>query len=534
MRKTAQSGARASSLSEPLAAYIAKRDFAKTPEPGAVRTIPSKRLLFVVQMHHASHLHYDVRLEAGGVLASWAVPKGPTLAPGERRLAMHVEDHPLAYRDFEGTIPAGQYGAGSVIVWDRGTYALAEGSDPVREIADGKIKVRFSGKKLRGMFTFVRIKPREGESGEPWLLIKDDDDAADPDYDPAAHPESVKSGKTLADIAADPKAKTWQSRKAADPPLHADPLPHVESPMLATLIDAPFDGDDWLFEIKWDGYRAICTIDAHGKLSLTSRKGSDLLKTFPDLRALSQAFTHTPIVVDGEIVSLDARGRSDFSRLQQHAITPAQLTFAAFDLLYANGRDLRKLPLEERKRLLEGLIREDSVVLYSKHVAGTGIALYERAAHNHLEGIIAKKRSSTYREGRTRDWYKIKALEEQEFVIGGWTEPRAGRHGFGALLLGVYDGKDLEYVGHVGTGFTARSLADLSKQLKKIERKTSPFSGDVRANTPAHYVKPALVAQVRFSEWTHEGHLRQPAFLGLRLDKDSRDVCKEVAKAKTA
>ncbi len=534
MRRDARSGARASSLSEPLAAYIAKRDFAKTPEPGALQTAPSKRLRFVVQMHHASHLHYDVRLEAGGVLASWAVPKGPTLAAGERRLAMHVEDHPLAYRDFEGTIPAGQYGAGSVIVWDRGTYTLAEGSDPVREIADGKIKVRFSGKKLRGMFTFVRIKPREGESGEPWLLIKDDDGAADPDYDPAAHPESVKSGKTLADIAADPKAKTWQSRKTADPPSHADPLPHVESPMLATLTDAPFDGNDWLFEIKWDGYRAICTIDARGKLSLTSRKGGDLLKTFPDLRALGQAFTHTPIVVDGEIVSLDARGRSDFSRLQQHGTTPAQLTFAAFDLLYANGRDLRKLRLEERKHVLEGLIREDSVVLYSKHVVGTGIALYERAAHNHLEGIIAKKRSSAYREGRTRDWYKIKALEEQEFVIGGWTEPRAGRHGFGALLLGVYHGKDLEYVGHVGTGFTARALADLSKQLHNIERKTSPFADAVRANTPAHFVKPELVAQVRFSEWTHEGHLRQPAYLGLRLDKDARDVRKEVAKAKTA
>ncbi|MHB8146221.1 MAG: non-homologous end-joining DNA ligase [Vulcanimicrobiaceae bacterium] len=524
MPTTKRGGARASSLSEPLAAYLAKRDFAKTSEPRGIRAKPSKRLRFVVQMHRASHLHYDVRLEAGGVLASWAVPKGPTLVAGERRLAMHVEDHPLAYRDFEGTIPGGQYGGGSVIVWDRGTYTLAEGTNPSHEIDGGKIKVALAGKKLHGLFTFVRIKPREGESGEPWLLIKDDDDAAVPGYDPAAHPQSVKSGKTLADIAADPKAKSWHSQRAADP------LPHIASPMLATLVDAPFDGDDWLFEIKWDGYRAICTIDNRGTLALVSRTGGNLLKTFPDLRALREAFVSTPIVVDGEIVSLDAKGRSDFSRLQQHGVAPSQLTFAAFDLLYANGRDMRKAPLEERKTLLESLIRKDGIAMYSKHVLGKGVALYERAVRSHLEGIIAKKRSSPYREGRTRDWCKIKALSEQEFVIGGWTEPRASRKDFGALLLGVYSGQNLTYVGHVGTGFTARSLAEIGTQLRAIERKTSPFVDAIRANTPAHFVKPKLVAQVRFSEWTHDGHLRQPAFLGLRLDKKAGDVTREVAK----
>ncbi len=522
-----------------LETYRKKRDFAQTPEPSGQkaardRAAAGRKLRFVVQMHHASRLHYDFRLEMDGVLASWAVPKGPTLVPGDKRLAMHVEDHPLDYRDFEGNIPSGQYGAGSVIVWDRGTYTLAEGDDPAGEVADGKIKFILHGKKLRGEFTLVKIKQREGEHGEPWLLIKDRDEYTDDRYDPAKHPESVKSGKTLEDVAANPRAKTWQSkpraRHAVAPkprPVKRDPLPRVKSPMLATLITEPFDDPDWLFEIKWDGYRAICTIDAEGKLTLTSRNGLDMLRRFPDLHDLSTAFASVPIVVDGEVVSLDAQGRSSFQRLQESQKRPAGLTYAAFDLLYADGTDLRSKPLEERKALLERLIRDDELVIYSKHVAEYGKALFERARERKLEGIIGKRRSSTYQERRSRDWVKIKTGYEQEFVVGGWTEPKGGREGFGALLLGVYEKRALRFVGSVGTGFSVKVLRELHARLRKLERKTSPFVNDVDANAPVHWASPELVVQVRFSEWTRDEYLRQPAYLGLRPDKPPREVVAE-------
>lgn len=487
-------------------------------------------------MHHASRLHYDFRLEAGGVLASWAVPKGPTLAPGDRRLAMHVEDHPLDYRDFEGNIPAGQYGAGSVIVWDRGTYELVEGDDPAAEIGDGKIKFILHGKKLQGEFTLVRIKGREGEHGDPWLLIKDRDQHADPKYDPADHPESVKTGKTLDDVAQNPRSKTWQSKRrarhAATPALpraaKRDPLPHLTSVMLATLVDEPFDDDNWLFEVKWDGYRAICTIDERKSLTLVSRNGLDMLARFPVLHDLGDAFSSIPIMVDGEIVSLDAEGRSEFQRLQESQKKNTVLTYVAFDVLYADGRDLRKTPLDERKVLLERLIRNDEAVVYSKHVVGKGRALFAEAQRRHLEGIVGKRRGSLYQERRSRDWVKIKAQLEQEFVIGGWTEPRGSRSGFGALLLGAYDGGRFRYVGHVGTGFSQKVLRELHAKLLRLERKSSPFDTPVEGNVKGHWTKPELVAEVRFTEWTRDLLLRQPAYLGLRPDKPASEVTLEL------
>ena len=531
-KKTKPQAARPGSL----ATYHKKRDFAQTPEPSG-RTAaarPSKRRRFVVQMHRATRLHYDFRLESDGVLASWAVPKGPTLAPGDRRLAMHVEDHPLDYRDFEGNIPSGQYGAGSVIVWDQGTYALAEGDDPGDEIAGGKIKFVLHGKKLMGEFTLVKIKPREGESGEPWLLVKDRDRYDDPNYDPADHPESVKSGKTLADVAKDPRARTWQSKpsnraKAAKPRTRAkrDPIPHPKALMLATLMDEPFDDPDWLFEIKWDGYRALCTIEENS-FSLVSRNGLDMLRRFPDLKDLAASFASVPIVVDGEICSLDAKGRSSFQRLQEAMRKPVGLTYVAFDLLYADGADLRSKPLEERKALLERMIRDDGLALYSGHVLEKGKALYASARKSKLEGIIGKKRTSTYQERRSRDWVKIKTGYEQEFVVGGWTEPKGSRKGFGALLLGVYQGKSLRFVGSVGTGFSAKLLAELYERLRKLERKSSPFSNEVIANSPAHWVKPELVVEARFSEWTRDGYLRQPAYMGLRPDREAAEVAAEI------
>ncbi|HTX58667.1 MAG TPA: non-homologous end-joining DNA ligase [Verrucomicrobiae bacterium] len=520
-----------------LELYQKKRDFRLTPEPAGKKAKAAKKLRFVVQMHRASRLHYDFRLEADGVLASWAVPKGPTLVPGEKRLAMHVEDHPMSYREFEGNIPAGQYGAGNVIVWDEGTYQLAEGDDPADEIASGKLKFVMHGKKLRGLFTLVRMKPREGERGDPWLLFKDRDQYEDPHYDVEDHPESVKTGRTLDDVAKDPRAKTWQSRPASRQSgatriranLKRDPLPKIASPMLATLADAPFDSDDWLFEIKWDGYRGICTIDAAGKLSLVSRNALDLLEKFPEMRELANAFSSVPIVVDGEVVSLDTRGRSDFQRLQYSGKEEVALTYVAFDLLYADGKDMRKHPLEERKALLERLIADDTLVLYSKHVVGRGKSLFAQAKREHLEGIIAKKRASTYQERRSRDWLKIKAQHEQEFVVAGWTEPKGSRTGFGALLLGVYENEKLRYVGSVGTGFSAKVLRELHARLRALERKTSPFANEVDANAAVHWAKPRLVAEVRFTEWTRDGYLRQPAYLGMREDKDPRDVVAEIA-----
>ncbi len=441
----------------------------------------------------------------------------------------------MDYRDFEGVIPEGQYGAGEVIVWDNGWYELYEGDDPVDEIKHGKIKFVMHGHKLTGIFTLVRMKPKEGESGDPWLLIKDHDPDGDPShYDVNDYPQSVISGRTLDDIAKEKHPKTWQSSKTKDPPKRAtvraaakqktNALPHLKGVELATLIDAPFDDSEWLFEIKWDGYRAICTIDENGMLSLVSRNGLDLLKQFPDLDGLADAFESVPIIVDGEIVSLDSKGRSDFQRLQEYAQHGHDLTYAAFDVIYADGRDQRKEPLEARKALLERLIRNDERVLYSKHVVGTGKALFEQAKQNELEGIIGKKRESLYIERRTRDWVKIKAQHEQEFVIGGWTDPRGSRKGFGSLLLGAYDGKALRFVGSVGTGFSVKLIGEIMKKLERLSCSTSPFANAVVANAPKHWVKPELVAEVRFAEWTRDGFLRQPAFLGLRMDKDPEDV----------
>ncbi|MBV8688680.1 MAG: DNA ligase, partial [Candidatus Eremiobacteraeota bacterium] len=318
-RKTKSPGREAGSLK----CYAAKRDFGATPEPaGKKLSQRAPRLRFVIQKHDATRLHYDFRLEADGVLKSWAIPKGPSLDPTDRRLAMHVEDHPLDYRDFEGVIPAGNYGAGEVIVWDNGTYELAEGTDPAREIGRGKIKFVLHGKKIKGEFTLVRIRSRE-ESGDPWLLIKDKDQFVNPKYTIERDDKSVKSGKTLKDIAADKKSKKWISNRESSNGkakrkrnVRTDRMPNVKQPMLATLVDEAFDDSDWLFEIKWDGYRALCKVDERGALSLTSRNGLDFLKQFGELEDLAGAFSSVPILVDGEIVSLDSKGRSSFQRLQ--------------------------------------------------------------------------------------------------------------------------------------------------------------------------------------------------------------------------
>lgn len=523
------------------------RRFDETPEPKGRKSKRSTALRFVIQKHHATRLHYDFRLEADGVLKSWAIPKGPSFDPKDKRLAMHVEDHPMDYRDFEGIIPKGNYGAGEVIVWDEGTYELAEGTDAAAEIGKGKIKFYMYGKKMHGMFTLVRIRGRD-QSGDPWLLFKDQDEYVNPKYDIEKDDKSAKTGKRLADYVDNPRAPHWISnRQAADGKASvrsrarakADKLPKIASPMLATLVDEPFDDDEWLFEVKWDGYRAICTVDEKGNLSLVSRNALDFLKQFPELEELASAWNSAPIIVDGEIVSLDEKGRSSFQRLQgsfnRHrpsarstSVEGYPLTFIAFDLLYADGKDLRKTPLEERKALLERMIADTGLVLYSKHVIGRGCSLFAQAEKQDLEGIIAKHRGSLYEERRSKEWLKIKAQRIEECVIGGFTEPRGSRKGFGSLLLGLYDKKGtLHYVGHAGTGFSGKMLDDLYKRFKAIEQKKSPFAEPVKANSPAHFTKPEYVAQIRFTEWTRDGLMRHPAFLGLRTDKDPKKCVRE-------
>jgi bifunctional non-homologous end joining protein LigD len=501
-----------------------------------------------VQEHRATRLHWDFRLEAGGVMPSWAVTKGPTMVAGEKRLAMKTEDHPMDYRTFEGVIPEGNYGAGEVIVWDEGFYRLFEGEDPVKQIAKGKLKIVLAGHKLKGLFTLVKMKPREGEHGAPWLLFKDHDEYSDPNWRIEDHAESVKSGMTLAQLQQKRKdAPIWKSNRAASADgtavkraarakaAHADPIPRDVKPMLTTLIDEPFDNDEWVFELKWDGYRAIAVIEKDA-LTLTSRNGKDLLHQFPEMKELARAFRSIPVVVDGELCVLDDEGRPNFQALQSRdkpearglaRRKPSPVTFVVFDLLYADGRDLRDRPLEERKRLLEAIVVPERGVLYSKHVAGKGKALFALAEQRGLEGIVGKLRTSPYRSTRSREWVKIKAKRRQEFVIGGWTEPRGSRKEFGALLVGYYDGGSLQYAGHVGTGFDAKLLRDLMARLRPLERKTSPFVEAPKTNTPAHWVKPELVAEITFAEWTREGILRQPVFLGLRTDKDAKSVVRE-------
>jgi bifunctional non-homologous end joining protein LigD len=483
-------------------------------------------------------------------MPSWAVTKGPTLVAGEKRLAMKTEDHPLDYRTFEGVIPEGNYGAGEVIVWDDGTYRLAEGDDPLKAIASGKLKIVLDGKKLRGLFTLVRMKPRPGEHGEPWLLFKDHDEFEDPGWKVEEHGESVKSGMTLAELQRSrADAPIWHSnraaaaggiaiKRAARRAVKADPIPRDVKPMLTTLIEAPFDDERWLFELKWDGYRAIAVVETDD-VTLTSRNGNDLLPQFPEMKQLARAFRSLPVVVDGELCVIDAEGKPDFQALQArdkpipgHTRRRASpVTFVVFDLLYADGRDLRTRPLEERKRLLESIVVPDRGVLYSKHVIAKGTELFTLAERRGLEGIVGKVRESPYRSTRSREWVKIKAKQRQEFVIGGWTEPRGSRKEFGALLVGYYEDGELRYAGHVGTGYDAQRLRQVGAKLRPLERKTSPFATTPpKSNAPAHWVKPELVCEVAFAEWTRDGILRAPVFLGLRGDKDAKTVVRERAR----
>jgi bifunctional non-homologous end joining protein LigD len=624
--------------------YKRKRRFEETPEPPP-KLEKQSRHRFCVQRHDASRLHYDFRLEMEGVLKSWAVPKGPSLDPADKRLAMQVEDHPVSYFDFEGTIPEGNYGGGTVMVWDAGTwvplspvpingeYVPGTEKEAAAMLAKGDLKFRMKGKRLNGDFALVHIKARRaGSKGNEWLLIKKKDDHVVAGFDIDAYDKSILTDRTMAEIAGDKGSAEWKSsrpasrgkvkaawladaiaradakkkaltakdaegaeknknknpRRAARNVAHAKslsddivskvagskdsvsesrnkkssansassavqalpgaemkPMPAVIHPMLATPVAKAFDDSDWLFEIKWDGYRAIAFIE-DGRVRLVSRNQNDLTAQFLELGRLPQFVSAQRAILDGEIVALDEEGRPSFSLMQQRTgFQPGKRRLArregvpviydAFDLLYLDGLDLRRVTLEQRKQLLKDRIKVGEVIQFSDHYAEKGLDLFKAAKQRGLEGIVAKKRSSTYEERRSRDWLKIKITQRQECVIGGYTDPEGSREYFGALVLGLYDRqKRLIHVGQVGTGFDEKVLKEIFGRLQPLKTKQNPFYGEIGGLRKVQLVHPELVAEIKFAEWTHESaeggmKLRAPVFMGLRFDKSAEECRLEEA-----
>jgi bifunctional non-homologous end joining protein LigD len=587
--------------------YKRKRDFARTPEPGP-KLENKTEYRFVVQKHRASHLHYDFRLEMEGVLKSWAVPKGPSLDPADKRLAMQVEDHPVSYFHFEGTIPPGNYGAGTVMVWDTGTWTpLGNASEMLKK---GDLKFELHGEKLKGSFVLAHMRSRRpGSKGAEWLLIKHKDEHVVKGYDIDQHDGSVLTGRTLDEIAADEGSAEWESNRPAArrskarwlpaegaenaevgkekenartaiktkktakaksrsrtkgyatssvssaSPVSSAPsassavsgvpgarkaaMPTTIRPMLATLVDEPFTTADWLYEIKWDGYRAVAFIE-DGNVRLVSRNQNDLTSQYRELAELPQRVRAKSAIIDGEIVALDEEGRASFSLMQQrtgigHAgrrvgrtNEDVPIVYYAFDLLYSDGYDLHRVDLEKRKELLSQILEPDALVRYSEHFPD-GRALYEAAKQRGIEGIVAKRRASCYIEKRSREWLKMKITQRQECAIGGYTDPKGSREHFGSIVLGLYDDKGrLIHVGQAGSGFTFSSHDDMWQRLKKLQTGKSPFYGKVEALRKVHWVKPELVAEIKFTEWTHETQdgglkMRAPVYEGLRFDKSPRE-----------
>jgi bifunctional non-homologous end joining protein LigD len=508
-----------------LAEYRKKRSFAKTPEPsGAVAS--SGKALFVIQKHAATRLHYDLRLEVSGVMKSWAVPKGPSLNPADKRLAVHVEDHPLEYRKFEGVIPKGQYGGGEVIIWDQGTYELEGHLDAEAQLARGELKFVLHGKKVRGSFVLVELK--NSKEKKEWLLIKHRDEFADAQWDAEQHAQSVASGRTLEDVRLGRSARTpADSNKVASlRGARKSPMPRAISPTLASLADAPFSNPDWLFEVKWDGVRGISYL-AKGQLTVRSRTGREIAPEYPEVQDLANQLDADEAIVDGEIVALDEAGRSVFQKLQNRAgvrnpsralLDSIPATYYAFDLLYCDGYDLRKTPLEQRKTLLQQILRPNMRIRYSEHEVEKGKELYEAARQQRLEGILGKKRDSVYVGQRTSLWLKFKIVNELDAAICGWTAPRRSRGFFGALVLGLYNGPQLEFIGSVGTGFGAETQKNIYKQLEKLRKPGSDFSKPPKLKEATQWVEPRLVARVKYGNWTDGDRLRAPVFLSLRTD----------------
>jgi bifunctional non-homologous end joining protein LigD len=590
-----------------LTEYKKKRQFNRTHEPGGEAKSSSnkrrvikkasaeKKLCFVVQKHQASHLHYDFRLEMRGALKSWAIPKGPSMNSEEKRLAMLVEDHPFEYKDFEGRIPEGNYGAGVVIVWDQGTYKIAEDEQQLKTgkrmtVADqeklliknfysGKLRIVLNGKKLKGTFTLMKA-PQRGETS--WLLIKEKDKYAKKS-EISKEDKSVVSGKTIEQLAGDSRAKKWisnrssrskkdeEDKKAEKTPLEEPQLMTDESlmaqdedpkdyqqviaeelnelkkkkrasmpknlfPMLASSLSEAFDDPEWIYEVKWDGYRALAYMN-QGKVELRSRNNNSFnVKFYPVYEAVRQ----WPInaIIDGEIVLVNEEGLSQFHQLEDwKKAEDGELVYYVFDLLWLNGYDLMHLPLQQRRNILQRLVPEDSLVRFSESFAVKGTEFFASAEKLGIEGIIAKKISSTYEpNARTRDWLKIKTKKRHEVVIAGYTLNEGSDKKFSALIAGVYNKKhELEFIGQIGTGFTNETQQQLLKKLKLLERKTPPFKEEPVINKPTqfrrnppktkvHWVKPELVCEVSYQELKPGGIMRHASFQGMRTDKNAKQV----------
>jgi len=521
--------------------YRKKRTPDHTPEPFGGEVAPRKRLLplpgprFVVQKHWARNMHFDFRLELDGTLKSWAVPKGPSTKAEEKRLAVHVEDHPLEYADFEGVIPAGNYGAGSVIVWDRGWWGSFKPEDLLEQYTRGKMELELFGYKLRGKWTLVRM----GKKDKEWLLLKKLDGAATKDVEAIdRYPESVICGLTVEEMrdVAGTLAATRERIVSLGAPKRAIE-PKDVSLTLATLERHPPAGEDWLFEIKYDGIRALAYRDG-GDVRMYGRSGEEITARYPEI-ATGLASLATPrFLLDGELIADDETGRPSFQRLQSRmgltkprdieammARVPVRGLF--FDCLWLDGHELRKLPLTARKELLARVVPPLGPVQRCDHVVGHGEAFLAAVSELGLEGVVGKRLSSAYAGRRTPDWVKVKCDRRLNFVIGGYTEPQGSRSGFGALHVGIYEDDTLVYVTKVGTGFDSATIASIGKTMEPLARETSPFGKRSPGARGNHWVEPKLVCEVRFTEWTDDGGLRHPTFMGLRADVRPQDCRRE-------
>lgn len=556
------------SRSAPLAEYRRKRDFSRTGEPaGEIADVPSRKrtLRFVIQKHAASHLHFDLRLELDGVMKSWAVPKGPSLDPSVKRLAMEVEDHPIDYNTFEGTIPKGEYGGGTVMLWDRGTYR-ADGADDGDDEAvirrgyrAGDLKFTLEGERLRGSWVLVRMRGRgrdTGSSKPQWLLIKHRDEAARDDVDIVAETmTSVTTSRTMDEIAAGRKhpAKSRKSptagrptppstRRASAAPTRSRSVQRLE-PMYASIGTSVPEGDGWTFEPKYDGIRVLAFV-TKDTVRLVTRNGNDKTKQFPEIAEALRAFgrkAERELVVDGEIIAVVDGEVARFQALQdrmhvkdalaiEHFAKTQPAAIVLFDILVDGPDILLKEPWTTRRKRLEQVLRRRTSqrLRLSESIPADGREMLERVRREGWEGVIAKRTSARYEPGvRSKAWLKLKVEHRQEFVVGGWTEPRNTREHIGAILLGYFDGSRFVYVGHTGGGFTRAGLKDMYRRLARFERKTSPFETPPRTNERAHWTRPEVVVEVKFNEWTADGKLRQPIFLGVRDDKPAQDVGRE-------